>query len=138
MRQAEKELELRLIYCIGPAEGQLSDQSRIGISSRRGFDAMVQDFQSYRSEPLTVHFRHIVRGNALALRLQTRMTSSLTADGKAIRASWWRIAGEAAALLIAECANAEGIELLTEDDAKAIESDRYHQLMQNFSGRGYR
>lgn len=122
-----------VVYAIGDSDGDASDQIRVGIASKRSFPTMVKNFAIYRAHMIVAHVEAYIRGETAALRFKSEIEHRLTADGRNIRASWWRASGEFAAALAREVAESEHVDVMTEGQASDLERAKLIEKMERFA-----
>lgn len=128
----ERELDLKVLYCIGDETGPLAGEISLGVSSRKSFAGAIETAQRWRSEKLTVHFQHIIRGEGPLLRLRSELETVWRPSWR--RGSWWEKSGQAAALEVVSLAASERIPLLTEADAVELEQVKFQEVFARITG----
>lgn len=128
----ERELDLKILYCIGDEAGPLAGEISLGVSSRKTFAGAIETAQRWRSEKLAVHFQHIIRGEGPLLRLRAELESSWRPSWR--RGSWWEKSGQAAALEVVTLAASERIPLLTDEDAAELERVKFQEVFARITG----
>jgi hypothetical protein len=117
----EKELDFRVLYCVGEEEGSQAGLVSLGVASRKSLAGAIETAQRWRAYKLVTHFQYIIMGEGRLLRLKAELESSWRSSW--VRASWWEKSGQAAALNVVALAAQERIQLLTEDEATNMETE---------------
>lgn len=125
----ERSLDLVVVYAIGDATGPAVDHLRFGVSARKSFATLMENFALYRSAPIVAHVECVVSGKAAGLRLKSAVEASLKENGRHIRASWFRVSGEEALRAMVEQSAGEGVRVLTQDEASELEQKALNKLM---------
>ena len=128
MLQVERELDLVVLYAAGDATGPSAGDVKIGLSVRRAVPEELKSMRSYRSSEIVVHFAHVITGRGRGLRLKTALEYELGCRGRHLRNSWWNAGGIVSDLVI-QLAGDERIDLMTADEARALELEKLHKKM---------
>lgn len=131
-RIVERELELRCLYCVGDEAGPLAGEVSLGVSSRKALAGALETAQRWRSEKLTIHFQHVIRGEGALLRLKAGLENNWHPGWK--RGSWWEKDGKAAALEVVACAADERVPLLTDAEADELERKKLQEVFNRIAG----
>jgi hypothetical protein len=132
IRLRDRELELRILYCVGDEAGPLAGEISLGISSRRALGGALETAQRWRSEKLIVHFQHVIRGEGALLRLKAALESNWRPGWK--RGSWWEKDANAAKLEVVALAAEERIPLLTDAEADELEAKKLQEVFTRIAG----
>lgn len=132
LKIVERELEFRVLYCIGDESGEQSHLVSLGVSGRKNLAGSFETAQRWRSEKLTVHFQHVIRGEGALLRLKAGLENSWRQSWR--RGSWWEKDGKAAALEVVVCAADERVPLLTDAEADELEVKKLQEVFNRIAG----
>lgn len=130
MLAAEKAAEIVVLWAIGDASGPLNGEVKFDLNGRRSFKADVQSrMRTYRSRETATRVEVYIRGECSGLRLKTAVEHRLHELGCGCeRPGWFRAAGIIAGI-VTECAEIEGVRLLTEDQAREVELRELEKIM---------
>jgi hypothetical protein len=128
----ERELDLKVLYCVGDEAGPLAGEVSLGVASRKTFAGAIETAQRWRSEKLAIHFQHIIRGEGPYQRLRAELENLWRPSWR--RGSWWEKSGQAAALEVVSLAAAQRIPLLTDADAVELEQRKFQEVFSRITG----
>lgn len=119
-REAASRLGLWCIYAIGDIEGPLAGEIKIGVCEHGKLNDTVRKAQVYRSAVTAVRLERYFRGRLATEGLRAALEARLRGMGRHLRGSIWRMDHVGLALLLREIADAEGVLIMTDEDADAL------------------
>lgn len=131
---AEQKADIVVLWALGDLDGPLADEVKIGLCKRRAFQSQVYAMRAARSRALAHRIEVYVRGEGAGLRLKTAIVEHLRELGHEIDEPWFRARPDVLQTTLVEMALSEGVRLLSDDEAKAIEQNEINKLMDRTLG----
>lgn len=128
--------DIAVLWALGDLDGPLAGEVKIGLTTRRAFQAQASAMRAARSRQLAKWVEVYMRGQAPGLRLRAALEHHLTAHGMEIGRPWFRVDHDQLPSIVSLLAASENVRLITEDDAKEIEQREFAKLMDESISRG--
>lgn len=120
-QRIEAALGFAILYALGAADGADVDRLKIGVAaSERALAEELRKAQHYNSRPMVARMRAHIVGKPVALRVKADVGERLSAEGRHLHGSWYRIGAEELRARTAQIARAVGVELLDETARQAL------------------
>ncbi|GEM_PF-6967546 len=128
LKLAEKKADIAVVWALGDGDGPLGSEVKIGCGSRSAFAAQVKAMRAARSRTLAHRAEVYVRGEGAGQRLKNAVAQRLHELGCGLAKSDWFSAAYIVEGIVTECATIEGVTLLSEADAQAIEQQELEKV----------
>lgn len=121
LKLAEQKADIHVVWALGDCDGPLGSEVKVGFCSRRAFVSQVKAMRAARSRTLAHRVEVYVRGEGAGLRLKNAACQRLHELGCGLAKSDWFSAAYIVEGIVTECAEFEGVTLLTQEESEAIE-----------------